>query len=542
MTTTTFVQFQTPINADWLNDVNDHVYDEATTAHSSEHISYVPSGTGAVGRTVSSKLQESVSVKDFGAVGDGVTDDTATIQAAIDYAGTLGKPVEVIIPSGLTFLISVGARTGIAAGVAGLVMRDYVTLVLNGTLFAKAGIYGVGTLSALIKSPDVGNTGICIKGTGTIDGNKDNQTASVQCDNIYLRAVYQVKVEGIKCTNANGNGIMITKAVSGANHVDVSIINTMVSNCNTIGIQVSHSAANLVISGNQVSSTTDNCIDVYNENGTTTADPGLITISNNTVAGGLVGIFPETSQNVTVTGNTVGSCSYAGINTNRINGAPTNIVISSNAIYNCPTGVISSGDNSGVMICTNAINAFTSAGVLLTGGTVSANVVHGNMFRPTTTTTPIISLNGTTFVWNQVFNNVCEDPFHDVTKGVVLVAGTIAGSNTIEPIIYSSQALPVKTSEAGSTASGGTLTITAPANTAGKLIIKSSAGGAWETVWSGSFVSNASRVSVAQESTAFTTPGNGITTVAGSAVSLNITVNWAASGSAGAYNYWIEYT
>ena len=51
-------------------------------------------------RTLPDRFAETVSVKDFGAVGDGVTDDTAAIQAAVNAAANIGLGTRVYLPSG----------------------------------------------------------------------------------------------------------------------------------------------------------------------------------------------------------------------------------------------------------------------------------------------------------------------------------------------------------------------------------------------------------------------------------------------------------
>jgi hypothetical protein len=69
-------------------------------------VPYTPSGTGAVARDVAGKLGEVVSVKDFGAVGDAVTDDTAAFQAAIDHVASLPRGGAVLVPGGRTYQVA----------------------------------------------------------------------------------------------------------------------------------------------------------------------------------------------------------------------------------------------------------------------------------------------------------------------------------------------------------------------------------------------------------------------------------------------------
>jgi len=75
-----------------VNNLNGGVGDQASD------IFFVQDGAGAVTRTVDSKLKDVVSVKDFGAVGDGVADDTAAVAAAI----TSQKPLDW---GGLTYKV-----------------------------------------------------------------------------------------------------------------------------------------------------------------------------------------------------------------------------------------------------------------------------------------------------------------------------------------------------------------------------------------------------------------------------------------------------
>lgn len=94
--------------------------------------------TGAVGRTVHQKLQEIVSFKDFGAVGDGVTDDTSAVLL------TLNSGAHVVDGQGLTYYMT----SNIAPTSENLVIQnatfDISSITGGGSAIAFTGTQGTG--------------------------------------------------------------------------------------------------------------------------------------------------------------------------------------------------------------------------------------------------------------------------------------------------------------------------------------------------------------------------------------------------------------
>lgn len=102
-------------------------------------VRFLQAGTGAVARSVQDKMRDIVSVKDFGAVGDDVTDDRAAFQAAINATPSFGA---LYIPAG-KYVLS-GPLT---------ISNKCIT------------IYGAGFLDSVLRFTG-GTSGIVITNTG----------------------------------------------------------------------------------------------------------------------------------------------------------------------------------------------------------------------------------------------------------------------------------------------------------------------------------------------------------------------------------------
>lgn len=80
----------------------DNIPNTADSGVDANTVAYTYPATGAITQTVQTKLDQYLSVKDFGAVGDGVTDDTVAIQAATAAIPSTGG--EVFFPEGDYFI------------------------------------------------------------------------------------------------------------------------------------------------------------------------------------------------------------------------------------------------------------------------------------------------------------------------------------------------------------------------------------------------------------------------------------------------------
>lgn len=87
-------------NVDNTSDVNKPVSSaQAAAIALKAPLAFTQVGTGASARTVDAKLKDGyISVKDFGAVGDGTTDDAASFQAAVNSVAS-GAAVTILIPA-----------------------------------------------------------------------------------------------------------------------------------------------------------------------------------------------------------------------------------------------------------------------------------------------------------------------------------------------------------------------------------------------------------------------------------------------------------
>ncbi len=139
-----------------------------------EDVIYDPPFTSAVQTNVEAKLAQIISVKDFGAVGDGVTDDTAAIQAALDSGAT-----RVYGPGGtyLTGSLMIPSSVELYGDGAATVFK--LKPAANATVIKNADQSG-------------NNVNITLRDIA-IDGNKANNTAG--------SCVSFVKVTGFKLQN-----------------------------------------------------------------------------------------------------------------------------------------------------------------------------------------------------------------------------------------------------------------------------------------------------------------------------------------------------
>ena len=376
-------------------------------ATSADLVTYTPAGSGVVARSAASKFGEMVSVKDFGAVGDGVTDDTAAIQAAINSGKSVFFPEGTYRANNLTqstnfqrlygfgnaaivknasgILLSASGNWLMCEGLkfdgSSVFTGDCVKTTGANCVFTNCSIwtkYGFGLLAE--------NDGTRITGTSDVYFSEDPAGSAICLGNTSVFTNYH-QIIGIT-TSTSPNGILL-RLCSGsltASQIGSFNMNTgsmYVSNCRIVGnLNIATSSAqvdNCTISGNVTIGDGINAIsgvgfgpNVFMQAGTTLTLNALVRESS---------IHTEQLINTTVVDNLTGT---AGDIDNCIFTKPTSYVPTWTATGTAP--VLGNGTLTGKYVRQGRTVLVTVE--LLLGSTSTTGTGEWRFALPTTVTTP----------------------------------------------------------------------------------------------------------------------------------------------------------